>query len=143
MNKFYFLLWACKEISQNLEVRIWSGEYAQELTVGHKVPQARAKLNSASFKEIKRSYHPPHPMYKRKWKLRNLKARPFFRCGRNAVWGTRQRTLAEQKTSGDGSGLCTQRARKEPLPQLLELCTGSEPDQKLTRLGGRNGTALE
>ena len=60
-------------------------EYAWELTMGHRVPQARAKLNSASFEELNRNYHPHQPMHKRKWKLGNLKARPFFKvwkeCG--------------------------------------------------------------
>lgn len=95
------------------------GVCAPELTVGHGVPQARANLNSASFKEIKHNYHPHHPMYKRKWKLRDLKADPFLRYGRNVVWGTRQGALAEQETSMDGSGLRTQRARKRILSRGL------------------------
>lgn len=81
--------------------------------MGHGFPQARAKLNSASFKEIKHNYHPHHPMYKRKWKRRNLKAEPFLRYGRNVVWGMKQRMLAEEETSIDGSGFHTQSARKE------------------------------
>lgn len=87
MNKFYFLLLACKEISQNLEVRAQSREDAQELTVGHRVPRARAKLNPASCKEIKCNYHPHRPMYKRKWKLRNLKARSFLKVWKECDLG--------------------------------------------------------
>lgn len=104
MSKVYFLsqgnLWPCKEMSQNLEVRVWGWECAQELTVGHGVPRARAKLNSASFKEIKHNYHPQHPMYERKWRLRNLKARPFLRCGGNAARGMRLDGRSQQIEMG-------------------------------------------
>lgn len=68
------------------------------------------------------------------------KGRALLRYGRNVVLDLR---LNRRETSKDGSGLCTQRARKQTLSRgLLWLRTVSKPGEKFSGLGGRKGAGV-